>query len=345
MTTTREVEFRFDYERSDDSGDGRTLRGYAAVFNSPTDIRDQDGEYTEIVAPGAFRRTLQRQTPVLMFNHGKHPLIGDMPLGKITDIREDPRGLYVEARLSDNWLVQPVRDAIADGAVSGMSFRFEVVKDDWSAARGRRTRTLKEVKAPELGPVVNPAYRDTAVSVRSALTALQEQVPEVRVTIDAGETRDDDAVITTWDPDIRQMLGDAIEDLWGLADVNSDAYIIDLYEGQASFTVKGRDNSKYPGLWIVDYTFADGAVTIGAPAKAQATVIPTGVAGNQTPANMSGGMNAAEIDGEERTTDTSEELATDRGTSEELVDTNRGEAVLTPTERIRQARLEAAGIL
>ena len=44
---------------------------------------------------------------------------------------EDDRGLAVTARLSENWLIEPVRDAIAAGAVSGMSFRFTVVDEEW----------------------------------------------------------------------------------------------------------------------------------------------------------------------------------------------------------------------
>jgi phage head maturation protease len=94
-----------------------------------------------------------------------------MPLGAIKSAREDAQGLHVVARLSDNWLIQPVRDAIREGAVSGMSFRFSVVKDEWEQPTrkgGVPQRTLREVKVPELGPVVFPAYADTSVGVRAA---------------------------------------------------------------------------------------------------------------------------------------------------------------------------------
>jgi HK97 family phage prohead protease len=160
----------FEVVRADDDGDGLTLEGYAAVFNSPTRIDSWEGKFDETIAPGAFKKALRERTPVLMFNHGQHPLIGDMPLGAIKSAREDSQGLHVVARLSDNWLIQPVRDAIREGAVSGMSFRFSVVKDDWAQPTrkgGVPQRTLREVKVPELGPVVFPAYADTSVGVRS----------------------------------------------------------------------------------------------------------------------------------------------------------------------------------
>ena len=167
-TTTREVTFPFTFERADGvDGDGLTLEGYAAVFDSPTHIEDYDGEYFEVVKRGAFTRTLGARKPVLMFNHGRHPLLGPMPIGAFDELREDARGLYMRARLFDNWLVWPLRDAIAAQAVSGASFRFEVKRDAWKRDGGTRTRELHEVSVPELGPVVFPAYEDAKLIVRS----------------------------------------------------------------------------------------------------------------------------------------------------------------------------------
>ena len=173
----RHVEFR-----AEPSGDGLTLEGYAAVFNEWTDIDSWEGTFRERIAPGAFRRTLGQRTPILQFDHGTHPLIGSLPLGVFTSIKEDEHGLRVKARLSDNWLVQPIRDAIRDGAITGMSFRFRVVKDQWTKGRDKMAeRTITEVALYEAGPVVFPAYEQTTVGVRSreVLTALND--PEIRV--------------------------------------------------------------------------------------------------------------------------------------------------------------------
>lgn len=158
----------FEVVRAEDDGDGFTLEGYAAVFNSPTRINSWEGNFDERIAPGAFKKTLREKTPVLMFNHGQHPFIGDMPIGKITSAKEDERGVHIVARLFDNDLIKPVRDAIAGGAIDGMSFRFSVVRESWDSSGEVPSRTLREVKAPELGPVVFPAYSDTSVGVRAA---------------------------------------------------------------------------------------------------------------------------------------------------------------------------------
>ena len=65
--------------------------------------------------------------------------------------------------------MQPVRDAIANGSVDGMSFRFSVVKEQVDEYGDLPLRTVQEVKLYELGPVVFPAYADTSVGVRSDL--------------------------------------------------------------------------------------------------------------------------------------------------------------------------------
>jgi uncharacterized protein len=198
-TERRELVVPFEF-RASDTDDGLTLSGYAAVFNSPTQIADRSGEFTEQIAPGAFKRTLNNSTPVLQFDHGQHPLIGSMPIGSIRKITEDARGLYVEARVFDNWLTQPLRDAIAEQAISGMSFRFSVVKDTKTrAADGSQVRTLNEVRLYELGPVVFPAYADTSVSLRS----LARQLPDLTALIgtsDESAAGTSDELATTHDP-------------------------------------------------------------------------------------------------------------------------------------------------
>lgn len=186
--------------RAEADGDGLTLEGYGAVFSSPTRIDSWEGIFDEEIAKGAFKRSLKERTPVLQFDHGRHGYVGSIPIGSFESIREDDHGLHVIARLHDNQLVQPVRDAIKSEAISGMSFRFQVVKDEWRNAAGKIVkpedvtrllwasdrddpssilkRTLREVVLHEVGPVVFPAYADTSVGVRSTEQLLKD--PQVR---------------------------------------------------------------------------------------------------------------------------------------------------------------------
>ncbi|MFC8277193.1 HK97 family phage prohead protease [Streptomyces sp. NPDC057271] len=222
----------FSFERADDEadGDGRTLRGYAAVFGQGTEIDSWEGTFSETIRKGAFRKTIREQTPVLQFDHGRHPLIGSLPIGSIVDLREDDEGLYVEARITDNWLMQPVRDAIAEQTVNGMSFRFEVVREQWTDVngkvvrddeigqllwqpgdRGPLQRELIELKCRELGPVVFPAYAGTSVSVRArdmadGLAADDQLTRQIRASL----ARDAAAPQIPDDPALRREVATAL---------------------------------------------------------------------------------------------------------------------------------------
>jgi HK97 family phage prohead protease len=195
----------FELRDGTDDGDGLTLDGYGAVFGSPTRIDSWEGVFDEDIARGAFKKSLAERTPVLQFDHGRHPMVGSIPLGSFESLREDEQGLHVQARLHDNWLVQPVRDAIKSSAIPGMSFRFSVVKDEWRDAAGKPVRgeeverrlmasnpsdpttimrrTLKEVRLYEVGPVVFPAYADTSVGVRSRELVSLLTDPQVRAEV------------------------------------------------------------------------------------------------------------------------------------------------------------------
>lgn len=184
-----------------ETNDGLTFDGFGAVFNRETIIDSWEGRFREKLLPGSMKKSFRELTPIIQFDHGRHPLLGSLPLGRMeagypreeTDPELAPEGgARVLARLHDNWLTQPFRDAIASGSVDGMSFRFGVVKEDWTTHDGRKVtdtnelwellarswredvpdeelllRSLREVKVPEIGPVVWPAYADTSASVRS----------------------------------------------------------------------------------------------------------------------------------------------------------------------------------
>lgn len=170
-------------------GDGLTIEGHWTVFDSPTEINSWEGNFTERVLPGATRKTLREATPKMQFDHGHHPLLGSLPLGRWTEAKETERGSWSQGRMSSNWLTQPFAEAVRDGLVDGMSFRFSVVKERWYDAqdkqirdegelfdllffgagdRGPLRRDLVEVNVAEAGPVVWPAYKDTNVGARSS---------------------------------------------------------------------------------------------------------------------------------------------------------------------------------
>jgi len=150
--------------------DGNTLEGYAALFDEPTRIDSWEGRFDEIIAPGAFKRTIKSrgdQVKVL-FDHGMDARFGGAPIAVLQVIREDDKGLFMEARFVDTEPGREAKELIRAGAVTGMSFRFSVINDEWDHEPDTPVRTLREVKLFELGPVTFPAYEATTVGVRNS---------------------------------------------------------------------------------------------------------------------------------------------------------------------------------
>jgi HK97 family phage prohead protease len=161
------------------SSDGMTFDGYAAVFDLPSLSMQFPGvgggkRFREVIVPGAFTRTLAANPDVLLL--WQHDMTA-LPLGRTRSgtlsLEQDGRGLRARATLPDNEWGRPVRDAIARGDVSGMSFRFAKVEEEWQKDTLGSLRLLREVKiGPEVSIANSPAYPDTVATVR----ALAEEI-------------------------------------------------------------------------------------------------------------------------------------------------------------------------
>jgi HK97 family phage prohead protease len=168
-------------------GDGRTVEAYAAVFDTPTEIRDQDGHYTEVIDRRAFDRTLQQLAPAgsrstwrvgVFYNHGKTlwgtpSERGSMPIGTPLEVRAETRGLLTVTRYNKTELADEVLENIREGAITGQSFTGGIMRSDpgrtprggWRPdAKGQlRTVRRQEIRLKEYGPTPFPAYPDAAV--------------------------------------------------------------------------------------------------------------------------------------------------------------------------------------
>lgn len=155
--------------RAADTGDGPHLTGYASVFNSEYEVHDALGTYTEVVAPGAFARTLDHGADVrLLINHDGLPLARTKS-GTLS-LSEDTTGLLVDARLDPaNPDVAALRSAMDRGDADQMSFAFRVTRQDWNADYSHRT--IREAQLFDVSVVTYPANPVTSVSLRSAAVA------------------------------------------------------------------------------------------------------------------------------------------------------------------------------
>jgi len=130
------------------------FEGYASLFN----VADGAGD---IVAPGAFTRSLKKRPPSrvrMLYQHFAHE-----PIGVWEEIREDKKGLYVRGRLIHD--VERARDVsalISKGALNGLSIGFRAMR----ARRDRLTgqRTLLEIELWEISIVTFPLLAGSEVT-------------------------------------------------------------------------------------------------------------------------------------------------------------------------------------
>ncbi|MEE1813696.1 HK97 family phage prohead protease [Streptomyces sp. SP18ES09] len=156
--------------------------GHAAVFNSRTAIGNPLtwGFYEEL-ADGAFTKTLDEGDSRYLVDHETRLVVSRVSAGSLR-LAQDEIGLAVNSDLDRR--LSYVGDLIVNidnGNITGMSFGFEVVKDDWKIIEVEtkdgntaeaELRIIREVKLFEVSAVTFPAYEDTTAALRSVGVAL-----------------------------------------------------------------------------------------------------------------------------------------------------------------------------
>jgi len=158
--------------RARDEG-GATLAGYAAVFDSAS---EDLGGFVEEIKQGAFRKVLRTKPDVrFLINHEGVPLARTKS-GTLR-LKEDPRGLYIEADL-DTEGSERARElvaAIERGDLDQMSFMFRVQPEgrEWyfpEDADEPARRVIYEVaELFDVSAVTFPAYPATEIGVRGMI--------------------------------------------------------------------------------------------------------------------------------------------------------------------------------
>lgn len=186
----REFRMLGDIEmRAEDDGNKTVVRGYAAIFDSPSEPIGWDG-FTEIVKPGAFAKTIHEADVRALWNHNPEIVLGRTKSGTLR-LAEDGKGLAVEIDWPE-WAGAQL-EQIRRRDVSQMSFGFRTVKDRFLTTQdGKTVRELIEVELFDVSPVTYPAYPETDVFVRSQLG----QYHESGLALTSGKIRANDVTET-----------------------------------------------------------------------------------------------------------------------------------------------------
>lgn len=183
-------------------GSGREVEAYAAVFDTPSEIRDADGHYLETIGRTAFEKTIaERGTRLPVFYnhgrtlHGQSSERGSVPIGTPLEIRVDGRGLYTRTRYHRTPLADEILEAIREGSIRGQSFGGRFIQSTPARVPRRQrggglpTVTRTEIALSEYGPTPIPAYPDAEIlGVRSLLAGITGLSEEERAALVAALT-------------------------------------------------------------------------------------------------------------------------------------------------------------
>ena len=144
------------------------LRGYASVFDSPYEMYDMFGAYSEVVRSGAFTKTLSEGPDVAYLANHEGLTMARTASGSLT-LEQDSTGLLTVARV--NTTRSDVRDlvaAIEDGDVDQMSFAFRMRRQEWSPDYDQRDLLELDLNRGDVSAVNFGASPTTNVEVQRA---------------------------------------------------------------------------------------------------------------------------------------------------------------------------------
>lgn len=131
------------------NGESRTISGYAAVFNN----RDKAGD---ILLKGCFAKSIQDRGPesqandkiIMLWQHDQHE-----PIGKISVLIEDEKGLYFEAVIDDVERGNQAIKQLESGTLNQFSIGYSYVWEKCEYDQERDAFIVKEVVLYEISVV------------------------------------------------------------------------------------------------------------------------------------------------------------------------------------------------
>lgn len=149
--------------------------GTAIVFDTRTAIGNPlTWGFFEEIAPGAATKTLSEGDQRFLVDHDPSKIVARRSNG--LTLTPGSRGLDVEAELNTRkTYVADLVENLRDGSITGMSFGFRSVKEDWfeepvevdGHAASVDVRRILELQLVEVSAVTFPAYESTSAGLRS----------------------------------------------------------------------------------------------------------------------------------------------------------------------------------
>lgn len=145
-----------------------TIEGYGAVYydGTPGSEYALATDYVERILPGAFDDAIRDDDVVGLYNHNADHILGRTSSGTM-GLSTDSKGLRYEIDVNpDTAIGHEVAGHIRRGDLSGSSFAFRVLDENFRTEGGIDIREIVRVQLFDVGPVTFPAYEGTTTGTR-----------------------------------------------------------------------------------------------------------------------------------------------------------------------------------
>ena len=158
-------------------GEEMVLEGYAAVFNSETDL----GQFREVISPGAFDDVMHDDVRALI-NHDPNLILGRTANGTL-ELSTDERGLKYRVKLGGQQYAKDFYESVKRGDISQSSFAFTIKEQSWNEER--TVRSVNKVRQLlDVSPVTYPAYAAATVQARAEQLETDEAIAQAEADTD-----------------------------------------------------------------------------------------------------------------------------------------------------------------
>lgn len=152
---------------------GRTIRGYAIVFNSLSEVLIEAGKrFKEIILPSAItQQTLNNSDIKFTIGHDRERLLARQRKGKGTlSTRITPKAIEYEFEAPHTADGDFAVEMIKRGDISGASFAFVITGEKWEKKDGENIRYITKIsRIYDMTITADPAYNTTTAYVRSLI--------------------------------------------------------------------------------------------------------------------------------------------------------------------------------
>jgi HK97 family phage major capsid protein/HK97 family phage prohead protease len=144
------------------------VSGYVNETNQWSQMLGKTTRFKEKVEKGAFQKAIDEATNItFLAEHDPDKILASTDAGSLT-LKEDEKGLYMEARISNTTWGRDYHTLIKDKLLKGMSFGMRVLEDRWKKlSDGTYERTISKLQLFEITATKNPAYLQSQIEARN----------------------------------------------------------------------------------------------------------------------------------------------------------------------------------